>query len=132
LISLGIRLNNLCNLEFEINNKIDVDIVYIENQISPIANRMKTLQGMLAQYFIMKNITNIYFCSSINKLKTISTKKLDYKERKKLSVESTLGILNNDIDNGVAYVEHFNKHKKKDDLADSLLQALYYIKNKCE
>ena len=29
--------------------------VFIENQISPIANRMKTIQGMLAQYFIMKS-----------------------------------------------------------------------------
>ena len=24
--------------------------------------------------------------------------------------------------------EHFNKHKKKDDLADSFLQGLWYIK----
>ena len=29
--------------------------VIIENQISPIANRMKTLQGMIAQYFISKD-----------------------------------------------------------------------------
>ena len=26
--------------------------------------------------------------------------------------------------------EHFSKHKKKDDLADSFLQALWYIKIK--
>lgn len=45
--------------------------VIIENQISPIANRMKTVQGMLAQYFIMvgnKDIA-IEFVSSANKLK---------------------------------------------------------------
>jgi hypothetical protein len=34
-----------------INN---IKYVIIENQISPIANRMKTIQGMLAQYFIMR------------------------------------------------------------------------------
>lgn len=132
LIDLGIRLKELCNKEFEINNKIDVDIVYIENQISPIANRMKTLQGMLSQYFIMKNINNIYFCSSINKLKNITTKKLNYKERKRISIESTINILNNEIINGKDYVSYFNSNNKKDDLSDSLLQGLYYIKNKCE
>ena len=30
-----------------------IEIVLIENQISPIANRMKTIQGMIMQYFIM-------------------------------------------------------------------------------
>lgn len=43
--------------------------VLIENQISPIANRMKTIQGMLAQYFIMKNDNiHIDFVSSSHKL----------------------------------------------------------------
>ena len=45
--------------------------IIIENQISPIANRMKTVQGMLAQYFIMKYgaTCHIEFISSVNKLK---------------------------------------------------------------
>ena len=47
--------------------------VVIENQISPIATRMKTIQGMLAQYFIMKstleNPVEIVFVSSSNKLR---------------------------------------------------------------
>jgi hypothetical protein len=47
-----------------------IDVVIIENQISPIANRMKTIQGMIAQYFIMK-IPNIQidFVNASNKLK---------------------------------------------------------------
>ena len=32
-----------------------IDIIIIENQIGPIANKMKTIQGMISQYFIMKN-----------------------------------------------------------------------------
>ena len=43
--------------------------VVIENQISPIANRMKTIQGMLAQVFIFYQIPIIEFVSSANKLK---------------------------------------------------------------
>ena len=45
--------------------------VIMENQISPIANRMKCIQGMLAQYFIMKydRQVHIEFVSSVNKLR---------------------------------------------------------------
>jgi hypothetical protein len=71
-----------------------IDKVIIENQISPIANRMKTIQGMIAQYFIMKNNNiSIEFVSSVNKLKDVSTvgdskkeekeDKLKYGDRKK-------------------------------------------------
>ena len=49
--------------------------VIIENQISPLANRMKTIQGMVAQYFIMKNSDIIIeFISSANKLKGLVPK----------------------------------------------------------
>ena len=45
--------------------------VVIENQISTIASRMKTIQGMIAQYFIMRfgDKVHIKFVSSHNKLK---------------------------------------------------------------
>jgi hypothetical protein len=46
--------------------------VIIENQISTIATRMKTIQGMLTQYYIMKGVENIEFISSFNKLKAFS------------------------------------------------------------
>ena len=44
--------------------------VIIENQLSPMAIRMKTIQGMISQYFIMKNDNiQIKFVSATNKLK---------------------------------------------------------------
>jgi len=49
LVSIGIALKE------ELENYItddDIDHVIIENQISPIANRMKSIQGMITQYFI--------------------------------------------------------------------------------
>jgi len=48
------------------------DVIVVENQISTIATRMKTIQGMVAQYFIMRNDTadaKVEFVSSVNKLK---------------------------------------------------------------
>ena len=57
----------------QILSQITVDIVILENQISPIAGRMNTIQGMLAQYFIMRPdislIPKIEFISSSGKLK---------------------------------------------------------------
>ena len=51
-----------------------IGYVIIENQISTIATRMKTIQGMLTQYFIMRSTENveIEYISSQNKLKYFS------------------------------------------------------------
>ena len=73
LVSIGWAIKR----EFDNMEHISgVTHVVIENQISPIATRMKTIQGMLAQYFIMRsntleNVENtqIHFVSSSNKLK---------------------------------------------------------------
>ena len=117
-----------------------IDKVIIENQISPIANRMKTIQGMIAQYFIMKNNNiSIEFVSSINKLKDTSTvgdskkeekeDKLKYGDRKKIGIKKCLEIITNEH-NYKTWEDFFSKHTKKDDLADSFLQGVWYIKNK--
>ena len=69
LIDLGINLKNECNNLFETVDLKSIDMILLENQISPIANRMKTIQGMVAQYFIDNGNYNIEFISSANKLK---------------------------------------------------------------
>jgi hypothetical protein len=119
----------------------EITHVIIENQISPIANRMKTIQGMVAQYFIMKNSTIIIeFISSSNKLKMVAQdtdededakdtkgEKLDYTSRKKKGVVVCLDLLKHDN----AMTAYLQTHKKKDDLADAFLQGIWYInKNK--
>ena len=54
LVSIGWAIKR----EFDkLEHMVGVSHVIIENQISPIATRMKTIQGMLAQYFIMKSST---------------------------------------------------------------------------
>ena len=88
---------------------------------------MKTIQGMIAQFFIMNNINNIEFISASNKLKNYITNKTSYNERKKISIKITLDIITKE-NCLIEWQEHFNKHSKKDDLADSFLQGLWYIK----
>ena len=122
-----------------------IDAVLIENQIGNLAGRMNVLQGMISQYFIMRNITSIEFISATNKLKLFKTiinkasnvteggnldnvleseKKL-YKMRKdagKMVCRSLLSFypkLNE-------WITTYDKHKKNDDLADCFLQGYYY------
>jgi len=130
LIDIGIAIKkNLDKLETFVFS--DIDYILIENQISPIANRMNCVQGMLTQYFIMKNMSNIRFVSAANKLKLfIGNKKTKYCERKKISVKITQKLLFQNDDNNInkdKIIEMFNKHKKKDDLADCFLQAIWYL-----
>ena len=123
-----------------------IDLVIIENQISPIANRMKTVQGMISQYFIMRNQNiQIEFVSSANKLKNMEKgvevtdsdedtdiakdtdipKKSTYSDRKKIGIKYCLELIK-----GSLWHTFFTNHKKQDDLADSFLQGIWFINNK--
>jgi len=124
LIQLGIALRDKLDEAMPLDN---IDRVIIENQISPIANRMKSLQGMISQYFIMRGKENISFISASNKLKPfIGTRKTTYAERKKLGIDISTGLL---VDSSCDsdWVHTINTHKKKDDLADSFLQGIWYL-----
>lgn len=129
MIDCGIFLKKRLDDHFK---KEKIDLILIENQIGPLALRMKMLQGMITQHFIEKGLSNIKFINASNKLKGLTDKKkLTYAERKKMGIEITRKIINeNNILN--KWIEIFDKHRKKDDLADSFLQANWYIKNKIQ
>lgn len=131
LVILGKKLKLMFDDAF--NDCSDIDRIIIENQISPIANRMKTLQGMIAQYFIMKNMNiEIEFVSASNKLKgediveQTESKELSYNQRKKLSVSRCQDIIQK---NYVDWYQFFVNNKKKDDLADAFMQGRWYLRN---
>jgi hypothetical protein len=106
----------------------DLDKIIIENQIGPLALRMKMVQGMITQHFIENGKTNIEYINASNKLKNfLNKKKTTYNERKKMGIEVTRKYINEHV-NLHKWTETFNKHSKKDDLADSFLQALYFLK----
>jgi hypothetical protein len=166
LIDIGRRISTLLPSLFE---QHELDYVIIENQISTIATRMKSIQCMLAQFFIIKYpYCNIEFVSSINKLKfhdtipvdsspTLMKKGLIYINPDSSTTELQNEIINEEhIPSENKYREHkndsikyckdylkiddpqsekpltvlFNNSKKKDDLADSFLQGVWYIKNR--
>jgi len=156
LIDIGISIKNELNELFKNIDLSSIDQIILENQISPIASRMKTIQGMISQYFIDCNNYNIKFISATNKLKPFISKeskylsdykdyndvndvkdgkdvkdtkdkKLSYNERKKLSIYFTKQLLEHkNMSHEVAF---FVKHSKKDDLADCFLQGIYYLEN---
>ena len=125
------------SIKRELNNIPEIATVthaVIENQISPIATRMKTIQGLLAQYFIMRNDDIIIeFISSSNKLRNVvveptenlQTASQKYKQHKVDSVIYTKQLLEK--------TSEFKKWlpildtPKKDDLADCFLQGMWYI-----
>jgi hypothetical protein len=120
-----------------------IDMMIIENQISTLASRMKTLQGMITQYFIMKHIPHIEFISASCKLKLFTDVSLDtdanadtmtcvdastYADRKKsgITVCRSLGEISRKRNSDYAkWMPVFENHKKKDDLADCFLQGLW-------
>ena len=124
LVSLGINMKDAFEKLF---SEFEIEHVLIENQISPIANRMKSIQAMMTQYFIMTDCNDIHYISSINKLKVFKETTNNYKERKKLSIEKTIELLKDDPINH-NWIDFFQTHKKKDDLADAFLQFYYMLK----
>ena len=141
LITIGRNMKVRLDL---VNNLDEITHVIMENQISPIASRMKTIQGMLAQYFIMKfdgpasRALSIEFVSSSNKLKGLDTEAKTnesnsaYKQHKIDGVYHCLKFLgqNPALKSWETQWENPVFAKKKDDLADCFLQGIWYLKNR--
>jgi hypothetical protein len=142
---IGRNIKDNFNALFEDDFDTITDVV-IENQLSPMAIRMKTIQGMISQYFIMKNDNiHIRFVNATNKLKgvfeevenQIAIKEPeDYKERKNLGIHICKEIINQQPKYSTTkWCAFINEKKKKDgvaDLSDCFLQGLWYIETECK
>lgn len=147
LITFGQRMRDLLDGRPIMTDGSITDVI-IENQISPLASRMKTVQGMVAQYFIMRTPNaKIHFVSSGNKLRELT--------KTHISTPATPTITTSTASANPAYRKHkldgvhfcsqflkatvpwrdgnwgpwFHQVKgKRDDLADSFLQGLVWMK----
>jgi len=140
LITIGRNMKTLLNA---IPNIATITHVIMENQISTLATRMKTIQGMLAQYFIMTHTDTIHieFVSSVNKLKGLPTKipnpviknvvipnqKTTYKQHKTDGVFYTRLFIEYNV--WLTKWKDILETKKKDDLADCFLQCIWWLKH---
>lgn len=126
LVDIGKRIKT--NFDEKFKHYIEsLSNVILENQISPIAGRMNTIQGMVAQYFIMQSDKlAIDFISSGGKLKGLATS-TKYSEHKKDGIRFCTMFLeaNSPITSQKVIIE---ASAKKDDLADCFLQGIYFLK----
>lgn len=125
-------------------NLLSTDYVVIENQPSFKNPRMKSIASTLYDYYLIrgiidKNITNsnikqVKFISPSNKLKIINENdnneliKVKNNESKSYKLTKSLSIkyCNQLISHLDIWKTFFNNNKKKDDLADSFLQGVYF------
>lgn len=136
--SVSETCENLVNVLDSLPFLEDVSIVIIENQPVTKNPKMKTIQIVILSYFLCKKqlpgstIGKVLLLNSSLKLKAYNgppqiptTKsKNPYLIRKNLVILYTKYELRDDA----ASLELFLSHKKKDDLSDSFLQALYVLR----
>lgn len=138
------ELDNIMGSIEEINSKIEY--VLIENQPSNLNGIMKTIQLLIYSYFSLLNhwdklSINVLLINASLKLqyhnyKPLPLIKIDnnrtkkeqkrdkYRNNKNDAIEITKKYI--EIDEKLSNI--FKQHKKKDDLADTLLQTISYIK----
>lgn len=131
-------------------NLLNCEYVFIENQPTMKNPRMKTISVTLYNYYLIRGIIDknisksqlkeVHFMAPSNKLKLandgdkvelVKVKNNEddsktYKLTKSLGVKYCLEM----IKQYPEWVNVFNSHKKKDDLADCFLQGMYALINK--
>lgn len=107
---------------------LDANTIVIEKQ--PDRNRgMKSIENLLHVYFLMKN-KSVVIWDARHKIPDVAgAGKALYAKRKKASVERARKFIEGSNSNWITF---FDSHKKKDDLADTVMQALSFIDKRPE
>lgn len=136
-------------LYYELDNIIgklqDIDIKYIdkviiENQPSNLNGIMKTIQFLIYGYFDLlrhwdKVVGEVILINPSLKLQnhtytpqTFACSSTDRREKYKLNKQQSIEICKQYIADDQDLINIFMNHKKKDDLADTCLQTISYIR----
>ena len=134
-----LALKLLTKLQEKGTSILNIDKVIIENQPVLKNPTMKSVQMIIYTYFLehgimddSSSIDDVILFSARNKLKIYDGPKVEcalknkYSRTKYLSVEYTKYF----IKDNKKWFPFFNTNTKKDDLADSYLQGLYYLLKK--
>lgn len=126
--------------------KLEIDFVVIENQPALKNPVMKTVQVMVFTFFQYQKVLlgakfNVYIINARSKIKSAQSMMSSYgcdeivcktapsnkyKWNKEASILYTKQFL--EFKNLKDNLDFFNQFKKKDDLADTLLQGLYFVR----
>ena len=107
---------------------LESDIILIEKQ--PDRNKkMKMVEHFLHAYFVIKapKSETIIYDARFKIPDVVGPGKAQYTKRKKVSIERCEAFLRGD-DTNKHWIETFMKSKKKDDLADTIMQAISFTK----
>lgn len=109
---------------------LEATTIVIEKQ--PDKNRsIKAIENLLHTYFLVKK-KNVVIWDARHKIPDCAGPgKAMYAKRKKVSIERSREFID-DTGRNSKWLGFFDKHKKKDDLADTVMQALSYIDKKPE
>ena len=137
---LYLELDNIVGSLEEIGIK-QIDKVIIENQPSNLNGIMKTIQLLIFSYFNLlkhwdKTVTDVILINASHKLQNHTyvpasksiTGKIDRREKYKLNKSDSIEICRHYIRDSKELLEIFNANKKKDDLADTCIQTVSYLR----
>ena len=122
-----------------------IDFVLIENQPSNLNGVMKTVQHIIYSYYnllkywdgLVKNVVLVnaslklknHTYQPISVVKNENCKKNFRRDKYKNNKQNSIEICREYIKRDPFLLELFNSNKKKDDLSDSCLQTVSYIRN---
>jgi hypothetical protein len=104
---------------------LEADTVLIEKQ--PDKNRtMKSVEDFIHAYFVIHDINTILYDAKYKIPDIVGPGKVKYRQRKNASIERCIEFLK-ETNQHLAF---FRSHTKKDDLADTVMQALSFMNSK--
>jgi hypothetical protein len=107
---------------------LDASTVIIEKQ--PDRNRkMKGVENFLHAYFVLNDIETVIWDARFKIPDISGPGKEMYRKRKKAAIDRCKAFIHRDELNE-DWHDHFDASKKKDDLADTVMQALSFINRK--
>lgn len=112
----------MTSLDARMSSWKGADAVCIENQPE---RRMYAVQAMLQMYFTMRGIKSagVSATHKLSNIVTVDDVVHTYKGRKKTGITHAYALV------PAVNQDHFKKHPKKDDLADSFLQGLWVMEH---